>query len=76
MLGIVHMGYSDQLLVPRLKRLCASGKPLTAKTISEQTGIPLSTVKRRLKRLQESGVITRTGGSGWRWGSVWEVNEQ
>jgi Fic family protein len=38
----------------------------TPSRIAELTGIPRETVRRKLKKLEESGLIIRTAAGGWR----------
>lgn len=39
--------------------------PLTAARIAELTGIPRETVRRKLKKLEESGLLIKTERGGW-----------
>ena len=67
---ITCMKYSDQMLLPVLKVI--GTRQTTAHEISALSGVPYSTVKRRLSVMKRSGVI-RVSGSGRRWGFSVEV---
>ncbi|MCK6577282.1 MAG: winged helix-turn-helix transcriptional regulator [Anaerolineae bacterium] len=66
------MAYSDDRIIPALRRLAADGHALTIEEIAEASNVPYGTVKRRLAVLQRIGVIA-TEGSGRRWGRVYRM---
>lgn len=67
---ITYMAYSDQKLLTFLREI--GNRNTNAHEISSLSGIPYSTVKRRLYLLKRTGVI-RMSGVGRRWGFSIEV---
>lgn len=67
---IACMTYSDQKLLPIL--LSLHGRKTNAHEISELSGMPYSTIKRRLDLMKRTGII-RIHGVGRRWGFIVEV---
>lgn len=72
-MGLQHMAYSDQLIIPAIQRLAAMREPLTTLAIAAESGVALSTVQRRIYKLEKAGVIRRTRGR--RWGGYYEIVE-
>lgn len=59
------MTYSDQLVLPALKRLMQSKKFVTYSDLSEALDMPLMTVRRAVIRLRDAGIVTVVqGGRG------------
>lgn len=70
MLGAM-MAYSDEYLMDAIKRMDLRG-PVSIKTICKMSGVPYSTAKKSLQRLEDNGLISRER-RGKRWGSIIEV---
>lgn len=68
---IASMAYSDRLIIPALKRLVLTNRPITITDISNESGVCYATVKARIARLERAGIVQRRGGR--RWGSYYEL---
>lgn len=68
------MAYSDYRILPAIRRLCAEKKPVTLDEISRESGVPYSTLKRRIAHLERAGVIQRER-LGKRWGNHFAIAE-
>ena len=76
MMDLWCMKYSDQRLLPYLRRFEQQNVPVTAAELSSAAKMPISTVKRRLKEMARAGLIMRRLDSpGRRWGSYYSVLE-
>lgn len=67
MVGMV--AYTDYILAPIAIRLSNNG-PITCQKLSEESGIPHSTVKQSLKRMIDNDVLNRHG-KGRKWGYIY-----
>lgn len=66
------MAYSDDRIIPALRRLAAAQQPITIEQIAAEAKVPYGTVQRRLIVLRDAGVISWEG-SGRRWGHTYKV---
>lgn len=62
--------YSDPIVLQSALSLSQQHERVTARMIAADSGVPVRTVQRALKRLQTTGQLDATG-SGRRWGKTY-----